>query len=132
MSALIVNNDVVHYEVLGRGRPLVFLHGWVGSWRDWLPTMQDVSSSFRCYALDFWGYGDSAKASGKYSLQSQVELIETFMHELGIMKIALLGHGLGAVVAAQFTNQYPQLVDRLMRRVSSDESADAFRRGRIR
>lgn len=114
MSALIVNNDIVHYEVLGRGRPLVLLHGWVGSWRDWLPTMQTVSSSYRCYALDLWGYGDTAKTKANYSIASQVELLESYLQELGIMKIALLGHGLGAVVAAQFTGQYPQLVDRAM------------------
>jgi pimeloyl-ACP methyl ester carboxylesterase len=33
----------VHYEVLGRGRPLIFLHGWVGSWRYWIPVMQAAS-----------------------------------------------------------------------------------------
>lgn len=114
MSALIINNEIVHYEVLGRGRPLVLLHGWVGSWRDWLPTMQAVSSSYRCYALDLWGYGDSAKSGTKYPIGTQAELIDNFMQELGIAKIALLGHGIGAVVAAHFSIRFPQLVDRLM------------------
>ncbi len=114
MSALIVDNEIVHYEVLGRGRPLVFLHGWVGSWRDWLPTMQAVSSSYRCYAVDLWGYGDTAKSKSNYSIENQAALIDTFMRELGIIKIALLGHGLGAVVASQFTVQYPGLVDRVL------------------
>jgi len=53
MSVLYFQNEIVHYEALGRGRPLLFLHGWVGSWRYWMPTMQSASISFRTYALDF-------------------------------------------------------------------------------
>ena len=40
MSVVLLDQQVVHYEVLGRGRPLIFLHGWVGSWRYWIPVMQ--------------------------------------------------------------------------------------------
>ena len=66
MSAIILEQEVVHYEVLGRGRPLIFLHGWVGSWRYWIPVMQAASLTFRAYALDQWGFGDTAKDPNRY------------------------------------------------------------------
>ena len=47
MSVVTLESEIIHYEVLGRGRPLFFLHGWVGSWRYWIPTMQAASISFR-------------------------------------------------------------------------------------
>jgi len=50
MSAIILESSLVHYEALGRGKPLLFLHDWLGSWRYWVPTMVDMSSSFRAYA----------------------------------------------------------------------------------
>ena len=81
MSALIVEDEVVHYEVLGRGRPLIFLHGWLGSWRYWIPTMQALSSEYRTYALDLWGFGDSAKVGDRYSLDAQAELLARFMDQ---------------------------------------------------
>src|SRR3972149_4387027 len=114
MTALIVNQQIVHYEVLGRGRPLVLLHGWVGSWRDWLATMQALSSSYRCYVLDLWGYGDTAKVPDRYSLEAQTALVADFLSALGIGKIALLGHGLGAFVAARFADKFPESVDRTL------------------
>ncbi len=114
MSAIILDNEIVHYEVLGRGRPVVFLHGWVGSWRYWIPSMQAVSTSYRAYALDFWGYGGSAKDASRYLLSNQIELVNQFLYELGMGKVALIGHGLGAVVALLFAEKYPQQVDRLM------------------
>ena len=49
MSIIVVDNQVVHYEVLGRGRPVLFLHGWMGSWRYWFPTMEHVQRYYRAY-----------------------------------------------------------------------------------
>jgi pimeloyl-ACP methyl ester carboxylesterase len=114
MSAVILDNEIVHYEVLGRGRPVVFLHGWVGSWRYWIPVMQAASRDYRTYAIDFWGFGDTAKEPSRYLLSNQREMLNKFLYELGIGKIALVGHGLGAIIALMFTEKYPQSVDRIM------------------
>lgn len=112
MSAIILRNEIVHYEVLGRGKPLIFLHGWVGSWRYWIPAMQAASVTFRAYALDLWGFGDTAKKPGYYALNQQLTLVNEFINELGIGKIALVGHGLGAVIAWMYTFHNPAKVDR--------------------
>jgi pimeloyl-ACP methyl ester carboxylesterase len=114
MSAIILDDDIVHYEVLGRGRPIIFLHGWVGSWRYWIPAMQAVSANFRAYALDMWGFGDSAKNTSRYLLSQQLNLLTGFLEKLGIGKIAIVGHGLGAIVALMFADEHPHYVDRVM------------------
>jgi pimeloyl-ACP methyl ester carboxylesterase len=114
MSAILLHNRIVHFEVLGRGRPIIFLHGWVGSWRYWIPAMQTAAVSFRAYALDLWGFGDTAHDAERYALENQVDLLYAFMHEMGIGKIALIGHGLGALVAINFTRMHPEMVDRMM------------------
>lgn len=114
MSAVILHDEIVHYEVLGRGRPLLFLHDWVGSWRYWISTMQAASLSFRTYALDLWGFGDSAKNPAFYSIEQQSLLLEEFLDEMGINKIAIIGHGLGAIAALLHTRRHPDSVDRML------------------
>jgi pimeloyl-ACP methyl ester carboxylesterase len=114
VSATVIDDEVVHYEVLGRGRPLIFVHGWLGSWRYWIPTMQALSAEFRTYALDLWGFGDSGKRRERYTLDAQAELLHGFMDHLGILKAAFVGHGLGGVVVARFANKYPDWADRAM------------------
>ena len=114
MSVILLQNEVVHYEVLGRSRPIIFLHGWVGSWRYWVPSMQSASTSYRAYALDLWGFGHTAWNPPAYTLEHQTELLGGFLEALGIGRIALVGHGLGAVVALLYAAKYPQVVDRLM------------------
>jgi len=114
MSVVILQDEIVHYEVLGRGKPLIFLHGWVGSWRYWIPSMQAASMSFRTYALDLWGFGDSAKVPNYYSLDQQVNLLDKFLQEMGIGKVALIGHGLGAVISLLYASNNRKWVDRVM------------------
>jgi pimeloyl-ACP methyl ester carboxylesterase len=114
MSVIIIQNEIVHYEVLGRGKPLIFLHGWIGSWRYWISAMQTSSMSFRTYALDLWGFGDTARAMSNYSLDQQVNLLDSFLQAMGVPKIAIVGHGLGAVVAILFANRNERWVDRIL------------------
>lgn len=114
MSAIILDGSMVHYEALGRGRPIVFLHGWVGSWRYWINAMQIASTSFRAYAIDLFGFGDTTRDPLRYTLDRQADLINRFLEEMGIGKVALVGHGLGALVGFSFIRQWPQSVDRMM------------------
>ncbi len=102
MSAITVDDDLIHYEVLGRGKPIILLHSWLGSWRYWVPTMQQLAVKYRCYSIDMWGFGDSGKNAERYTIDQQIRLIEQFMEKMGIPKVVLVGHGLGAVVAARF------------------------------
>lgn len=114
MSAILLDSSIVHYEVLGRGRPVIFLHGWVGSWRYWISAMQVASTSYRAYALDLWGFGDTTHNTLNYSLDQQSSLLDRFLSEMGIGKIALVGHGLGGLVGMTFATRFPQSVDRMM------------------
>jgi pimeloyl-ACP methyl ester carboxylesterase len=114
MSVVILDEEIVHYEVLGRGRPVIFLHGWIGSWRYWISSMQAASMFFRAYALDLFGFGDTVKNPQKYNLCSQVELLDSFLEKLGIAKCAVVGHGLGAAVALSYARQKPGTVDRVL------------------
>lgn len=115
MSALVLEDGVVHYEYFGRGRPLIFIHGWLGSWRYWVPAMDALSEEYKVYAFDLWGFGDSDKSHERYDVQSYVRLLKSFIDELGIVgPMPLVGHALGAMVALSFAVQYPDEIDRIM------------------
>ncbi|MDX1995415.1 MAG: alpha/beta hydrolase [bacterium] len=114
MSAITVGGDLVHYEVLGRGRPVILMHGWLGSWRYWIPAMRLLQLKYRVYALDLFGFGDSGKNPEKYTISHQVNLLDEFMRQLGIPKAAMIGHGLGAQIMAQFGSQNQERVARLL------------------
>ncbi|HHS97812.1 MAG TPA: alpha/beta fold hydrolase [Chloroflexi bacterium] len=114
MSAVIIESGLVHYEALGRGRPLILIHGWLGSWRYWVPTMDDLSDRYRTYALDLWGFGDSDRRQGGYTLSEYVAQVRRFMDEMGIVRAPLVGHALGGVVALRLAVESPERVEQVM------------------
>jgi pimeloyl-ACP methyl ester carboxylesterase len=116
MSAIVIDSGLVHYEALGRGKPLLLLHGWLGSWRYWVPVMEELSVDYRVYAFDLWGFGDSDRHVDRYDIESYVRLFDAFIENLGILQIALpvVGHSLGAVVALLWAVRNPDRIDRIM------------------
>lgn len=110
-----VDNHLIHWEVLGRGQPVIFIHGWLGSWRYWWPTMQGLSTRHRSFAFDLWGFGDSSKVPAMYSLDAYVNMLDRFIEELGIAKpVTLVGHALGGAVALRYTMRRPDSVEKLV------------------
>lgn len=108
MSIATVGNQLIHYEVVGHGQPLIFIHGWIGSWRYWWPTMQSMAVRHRTYAFDLWGFGDSSKHKEFYSLESYVNMLDSFMESIAIRRpVTLVGHALGAAVALRFASRNP-------------------------
>jgi len=90
------------------------LHGWLGSWRYWMRTMEELADRYRTYALDLWGFGDSDKSRPRYSVPDYVALVENFVSNMGLHDAPIIGHALGATVAVEYTVQYPNRVDKIM------------------
>lgn len=114
MPSFTTDQGIVHYEVFGRGRPVILLHGWLGSWGLWQETMAQLGRTYRTYALDFWGFGESGTKRDSYAVQDFVSLVEQFMEQLGIQRAPLVGHSMGGTVSLSVAIQYPQRVSKVV------------------
>lgn len=114
MSSIVTSQGVVHYEAYGRGKPVVLLHGWLGSWGCWLGTMEALAPRYRAYALDFWGFGESDKRRESYEISDFVALADQFMERLGIQSAPLIGHSMGGTVALNLALDRPQRVEKVV------------------
>jgi len=114
MSSITTDQGNVHYEVYGRGKPVILLHGWLGSWGLWQETMTYLGAFYRTYALDFWGFGESGKKRASYAVQDFVSLVDQFMEHLGIISAPLVGHSMGGTVSLSVAAQYPQRVSKVV------------------
>lgn len=110
MPTLVTDQGIVHYETYGRGRPVILLHGWLGSWALWRDTIEELGKYFRTYALDFFGFGDSLDRTTDFSVSNYVDLVYQFMDRLGIVKAPLVGHSMGGTVSLGVASRYPERV----------------------
>ena len=113
MPSVVTEQGIVHYEVLGRGEPVILLHGWLGSWGYWLETIRKLSSSYRVYALDFWGFGESDRRRESFKVQDFIFLVIDFMDRLGIQEASLVGHSMGGTVALSVALNKPEKVKKV-------------------
>ena len=113
MSSIVTDRGVVHYEAFGRGAPVVLLHCWLGSWNYWLSTMEFLANhGYKTYALDFWGFGESAK-QGTFSVEEYVEMVDQFMERMGLISARVMGHSMGGTVSLSLTLSHPQRVSKV-------------------
>ncbi len=113
MSSIVTDQGIVHYEAYGRGAPVILLHGWINSWDVWRDTMLAIPDigRYKVYALDFWGFGESAKQkTPPFQIQSYADMVSQFMEIMGIVNAPVFGHSMGGTVTLALALKAPHRV----------------------
>ncbi len=114
MSSITTRQGILHYEVFGRGKPVILLHGWLGSWGLWRETMAYLGQYYRTYALDFWGFGESGRSLDTFQVDDFVDLVDQFMDQLGIVSAPIVGHSMGGTVSLLVSMRYPERAQKVV------------------
>ena len=91
------------------GPTMLLLHGVTRCWRDWEPLLPALTSAWRVVAIDHRGHGGSGRAT-RYCVTDFVEDIVRFVSQEISGPLVILGHSLGAMVAAAVAADVPELV----------------------
>lgn len=98
----------------GRGKVIIFLHGYTDSWRSFERNLPLLSEKFHAYAVDQRGHGDSAKPACCYRAKDFSDDLAAFMDALKIRKATVVGHSMGSLNAHKFAVEHPGRVERLV------------------
>lgn len=101
----------LRYREIGRGRPLVLVHGWAGALDDWGIVAARLARDHHIVALDVRGFGKSTKSadSSSYGREMADDVVRLLNH-LKIERADLAGHSMGALIVANVASRYPQRV----------------------
>ena len=108
------NGIKIHYVIGGKGEPLVLLHGWPETWREWKPIMPTLAQQYTVIAVDIRGAGQSERPAGGYDKKTMAADIHALVQTLGYPQIYLLGHDIGLMVAYAYAAQWPDSVKKLI------------------
>ena len=106
----------IHYAQRGEGArvPVIFLHGYVDSWRSFGRVYEVLSPSCRVVAPDLRGHGDSGKPECCYEMEDFARDLLMLMDALGLEKADLVGHSMGSFIGQLFAARFPNRVRRLI------------------
>ena len=85
----------------GRGKDLVFLHGYLASKESFYPQIEYFSKFYRVTALDFPGFGQAQPLESAYSVGDYADWTERFLKEAGIVNPYVIAHSFGGRVAVK-------------------------------
>jgi pimeloyl-ACP methyl ester carboxylesterase len=106
-----VDGTRIRYIDVGRGAPVVFLHGLGASMYAWRRNLAAVAAAgFRVIAFDNRGFGLSDKPPAPYDNAAYARLAIALMDSLRLTDAVLVGHSMGGAIAAQVAIEHPARV----------------------
>lgn len=114
MPEVAVNSTLIHYESVGEGSPVLFIHGLGSSTRDWERQVDVFAAAHQVVMLDLRGHGRSAKPPGPYSIELFSGDVAGLIDDLGLAPVTIVGISLGGMVAFQLAADHPELIDKLV------------------
>lgn len=124
MDTVAVNGINLAYTRLGKGTPLMLVHGFPldsSSWNELIPYLKD---HFDLILPDLRGFGKSTTVEAPYTLSDMADDLAGLLDHLGVEKTALAGHSMGGYISLAFAKKYPQRVSGLGL-IASQAAADA-------
>jgi pimeloyl-ACP methyl ester carboxylesterase len=108
----------VHYVRRGAGAPVLLLHGWPGFWYDWRAIVPELSRRADVIVPDLRGFGRTHLPAGKpidtAGPEPRVRDLIALLDHLRVERALVCGHDIGAVVAQELAQRFPDRVARLV------------------
>ncbi len=110
-----VSGASVYYLHAGSGRPILFIHGLVGSSQNWRKNIDDFAQHASVYAIDLVNMGKSQRVGGlDPGLLATASRIIAVMDALELADADIVAHSHGGAVALMLAALYPKRVCRLV------------------
>lgn len=99
----------------GTGHPIVLVHGSFTSSHLWQDVLPRLPKGHRVLVLDLLGHGRSdPPGSAAMTVAAHAERLERLLDIMGVQQVMLVGHGMGAAVAARVAHEHPERIAQLM------------------
>lgn len=105
--------NLLHSKILGKGYPLLILHGFLGSGDNWITLGRQFAKDFEVHLIDLRNHGRSFHDEEMdYEVMCQDVLYYCSHYQLD--NIYLLGHSMGGKVAMHLAVHHPELISKLI------------------
>lgn len=107
----------LHYRITGKGKPIIFVHGWAMNSLVWKYQIDELSRDFQVIAVDLRGHGKSGytRDEGRGTIfDAFVNDLKELADSLSIEKFTLTGWSMASFIIARYYFKYPEDIDKLI------------------
>jgi len=106
-TLLSTDHHPIHYISLGRGQPVIFLHGWTSGAREWLPFASELADTHQVICWDARGHGaHEPPIPQQMSVSQMADDLDRLLTEHDLRDAILVGHSMGALVSWEYIRNY--------------------------
>jgi len=114
MTQVLPYQDIfIRYRVLGSGKPVVFLHGYLESLEMWTEVAKELSTHFQLILIDLPGHGQSTLNTDFLTMEAMADTVNAVLKHLNISKFQLFGHSMGGYVSLAYLRKYGEKLNAL-------------------
>lgn len=124
---VLYKNAKVGYSDAGKGKTLVFLHGFLENRTMWKAFADVLSEKHRVITIDLLGHGETDPIGYVHTMEDNADMVHGLLMHLKIKKATFIGHSMGGYVALAFAEFYPDMVSGIAL-VNSTSRADSDER----
>jgi pimeloyl-ACP methyl ester carboxylesterase len=109
-----LNDVTLHYEVIGNGAAVLFLHGNGEDLHIFDSIAKKMSTSYKVFLLDSRGHGLSEYGNEPLSIHLMAMDVVAFIKTLGLENVTIIGFSDGANIAMEVASAIPHTIDKLV------------------
>ncbi|WP_027078297.1 alpha/beta fold hydrolase [Maribacter antarcticus] len=107
-------NPILNSKVLGKGRPICILHGFLGMSDNWKTLgAAYANKGFNVHLIDQRNHGKSFH-SEDFNYDFLANDLKIYLDALNITKTSIIGHSMGGKTAMQFACNFPEMTEKLL------------------
>src|ERR1043165_252005 len=89
----------IFYRKLGKGHPIILIHGFCETHEIWNGFADKLAEKFEVFAIDLPGFGGSPLLPTPFSIQEVAVKVRDWIDQVGLQFPIVIGHSLGGYVA---------------------------------
>lgn len=109
-----INGLNINYTTIGKGKNLIFLHGWGRNKDDFNSMAKAFKNNYKVWLIDLPGFGESDTPKTIYGTHEYANIINTFIKKLNIDSPTLIGHSFGGKIIIDLLTTFDKKINKVI------------------
>ena len=104
----------INYNTAGKGKAIIFLHGFIESAKMWKETIDQLSHNYHCIAIDLLGHGETECIGYIHTMEDMADAVKAVLDHLKVPSGVFVGHSMGGYIALACIDLFPNIASGLV------------------